>query len=170
MFPEYFYVSWLESFISSCLIKHMKEKRANGMKEWTMRAANIITLNQPVYFIFILRTTKGEKKGEEVWQWWGLFHGMLWRAEPSSSIMKDLFKPHSPPPFDHQCFKSRDSLICKYRVWGSSFWSSYAWEIRFQEWFRDGRPEAHDQEGHVIWCSLRSWALFSCEDPTLIQS
>lgn len=148
----------------------MKEKSANGMKEWNRRAANIITLNQPVYFIFISRTTKGEKKVEEVRQQivtclGGLFHGMLWRAEPSSSIMKDLFKPHPPPHFDHQCFKSKDSLIYKYRVWGS-----YAWEIQFQERFRDGRPEAHDQEGHVIWCSLRSWALFSCEDPTLIQS
>lgn len=146
----------------------MKDKRANGMKEWTRRAANTITVNQPVYFIFISRTTKGERWGghaADCHMSRALFHGMLWRAEPSSSIRKDLFKPHPPPHFDHQCFKSKDSLIYKYRVWGS-----YAWEIRFQERFGDGRPEAHDQEGHVIWCSLRSWALFSCEDPTLIQS
>lgn len=47
----------------------MKEKRPNGVKEWTMRA-NIIPWNQPIYFIFILIRTNGEKKPKEAWDQW----------------------------------------------------------------------------------------------------
>ena len=62
---------------------------------------------------------------------------------------------------------SNPRTVYKYRVWANSFWSSYLWKIWIQEWFRDGRPEAHDQEGCVIWCSLSSWALFSCVEKAM---
>lgn len=65
---------------------------------------------------------------------------------------------------------SNPRTVYKYKVWANSFWSSYLWKIWFQEWFRDGRPEAHDHEGCVIWCSLSSWALFFCVDLILIRN
>lgn len=82
--------------------------------------------------------------------------------------LNDFFKPHPLHPLPPSASNPR--TVCKYRVWANSFWSSCLWKLWFQGWFRDGRPEAQDPEGCVIWCSLSFWALCSCVDLILIWS
>lgn len=76
---------------------------------------NIITLNQPIHFIFIWIKVKREMRrpglADSPMSRGSLMKGLEETSHPVSSIMRDCFKPSPTLPTDPQCFQPKENWV-----------------------------------------------------------